>query len=77
MFWSPSAQSGNMGLWTKDLKIRSNLQQPQINKMLKALEQRKLIKALKSVASSNRKVYMLYELEVRAPSPPSSNPFTQ
>jgi hypothetical protein len=75
------------GIWTKDLKIRSNLQQPQarhawlparsaharsltrlcvarqINKCLKSLEQRKLIKAVKSVASSNRKVYMLYELE--------------
>lgn len=35
----------------------------QINKCLKALEQRKLIKAVKSVASSNRKVYMLFELE--------------
>ena len=70
------------GIWTKDLKIRSNLQQPQarpvraqqrarfahisapqINKCLKSLEQRKLIKAVKSVASSNRKVYMLFELE--------------
>lgn len=56
-------QSGNMGLWTKDLKTRSNLQQPQINKILKVLESRKLIKAVKSVASSNRKVYMLFELE--------------
>ena len=36
---------------------------PQINKCLKLLEQRKLIKAVKSVASSNRKVYMLFELE--------------
>ena len=36
---------------------------PQINKCLKSLEQRKLIKAVKSVASSNRKVYMLFELE--------------
>ena len=35
----------------------------QINKCLKSLEQRKLIKAVKSVASSNRKVYMLFELE--------------
>ena len=51
------------GIWTKDLKIRSNLQQPQINKCLKSLEGRKLIKAVKSVASSNRKVYMLFELE--------------
>ena len=35
----------------------------QINKCLKALEQRKLVKAVKSVANGNRKVYMLFELE--------------
>ena len=36
---------------------------PQINKCLKALEHRKLVKAVKSVANGNRKVYMLFELE--------------
>ena len=35
----------------------------QINKCLKSLEQRKLVKAVKSVANGNRKVYMLFELE--------------
>jgi len=35
----------------------------QINKCLKALEHRKLVKAVKSVANGNRKVYMLTELE--------------
>eukprot|EP00976_Prorocentrum_cordatum_P114481 1195854-Prorocentrum_minimum.AAC.7 len=34
-----------------------------MSKVLKTLEMRKLIKAVKSVASKNRKVYMLYELE--------------
>lgn len=33
------------GLWTKDMKTRTNLQQPQITKILKQLESRKLIKA--------------------------------
>lgn len=56
-------QSGTMGIWTKDMKMKSNLQQPQITKILKTLEGRKLIKAVKSVASKNRKVYMLFELE--------------
>eukprot|EP00245_Coleochaete_scutata_P005802 TRINITY_DN19670_c0_g1_i1.p1 TRINITY_DN19670_c0_g1~~TRINITY_DN19670_c0_g1_i1.p1 ORF type:complete len:316 (-),score=71.55 TRINITY_DN19670_c0_g1_i1:238-1098(-) len=56
-------QSGNMGIWTRDLKMKSNLQQPQITKILKTLESRKLVKAVKSVVSKNRKVYMLYELE--------------
>jgi len=51
------------GIWTKDLKARSNLMQPTVTKCLKALEARQLVKAVKSVASSNRKVYMLFELE--------------
>ena len=56
-------QSGNTGMWTKDMKFHSNLQQPQITKILKTLESRKLIKSVKSVTGGNRKVYMLYELE--------------
>merc|ERR1712150_30103 len=56
-------QSGNTGMWTKDMKFHSNLQQPQITKILKALEGRKLVKSVKSVTGGNRKVYMLYELE--------------
>mmetsp|Transcript_19379 Transcript_19379/g.42417 ORF Transcript_19379/g.42417 Transcript_19379/m.42417 type:complete len:291 (-) Transcript_19379:377-1249(-) len=51
------------GIWTKDLRNKSNLSQVQMSKVLKILEMRKLIKAVKSVASKNRKVYMLYELE--------------
>lgn len=51
-------QAGNMGVWTKDLKLRSNLQQPAIAKCLKALEARKLVKAVKSVAS--RRGYARY-----------------
>jgi len=58
--------SQNMGIWTRDLKIRSNLQQPQVVKILKVLESRKLIKSIKAVANKNRKVYMVYELEPSA-----------
>lgn len=56
-------KEGNMGLWTRDLKFRSNLQQTTINKILKLLTSRKLIKAVKSIIGRNRKVYMLYDLE--------------
>jgi DNA-directed RNA polymerase III subunit RPC6 len=55
--------SGNSGIWTKELKQKSNLPQTQISKIFKTLEARKLIKAVKHVAQQNRKVYMLYELE--------------
>ncbi|CAI5520297.1 unnamed protein product, partial [Closterium sp. Naga37s-1] len=51
------------GIWTRDMKTRTNLQQPQITKIIKTLEGRKLIKAVKSVNNKSRKLYMLYELE--------------
>lgn len=55
--------SGNMGIWTRDMKTRTNLAQPKINKILKTLEERNLVKSVKSVQNSSRKVYMLAELE--------------
>ena len=36
--------------------------QHQLNKVLKRLESRRLIKAVKSVAQKNKKMYMLYEI---------------
>lgn len=38
-----------VGMWTADLKKRTNLQQPQVNKALKNLESRSLVKAVKTV----------------------------
>lgn len=35
----------------------------QLNKVLKSLETKKLIKAVKSVSASKKKVYMLFDLE--------------
>lgn len=54
--------AANQGIWTADLKRRTNLQQPQINKALKNLEGRSLVKAVKTVTNKNRKVYMLFDL---------------
>lgn len=54
--------SGNMGIWTKDMKRETNLQQPQVNKALKNLEARGLIKGVKCVSNQAKKVYMLAEL---------------
>jgi DNA-directed RNA polymerase III subunit RPC6 len=51
------------GIWTKDLRMRTNLAQPQVTKMLRTLEARALVKSVKSVSNPNRKVYMLAELE--------------
>jgi hypothetical protein len=55
--------SGNVGIWTKELRARTNLQQPAVARMLKALEGRGLVKSVRSVANGSRKVYMLRGLE--------------
>ncbi|KAI8460255.1 RNA polymerase Rpc34 subunit-domain-containing protein [Phakopsora pachyrhizi] len=55
--------SGNTGIWTKTLKMRTNLHQTNINKALKSLENKNLIKAVKSVKFPTRKIYMLFELQ--------------
>jgi len=58
--------AGNMGVWTKTLKTQTKLQVTALNKALKRLEGKKLIKSVKSVTYKNRKIYMLYDL---VPSP--------
>ncbi|KAH3856902.1 DNA-directed RNA polymerase III subunit RPC6-like [Dreissena polymorpha] len=55
--------AGNKGIWIRDIRFKSNLLLTQVNKILKNLESKKLIKAVKSVAASKKKVYMLYNLE--------------
>ncbi|XP_068084229.1 DNA-directed RNA polymerase III subunit RPC6 isoform X2 [Anabrus simplex] len=56
-------EAGNMGIWIRDIRNKSNLIPTQLNKIIKVLENKKLIKAVKSVAASKKKVYMLYNLE--------------
>ncbi|XP_013184560.1 DNA-directed RNA polymerase III subunit RPC6 isoform X1 [Amyelois transitella] len=56
-------EAGNKGIWIRDIRVRSNLANTQLNKVLKSLESKKLIKAVKCVNASKKKVYMLYNLE--------------
>lgn len=56
-------KSANRGIWTRDIKMITNIQQQILTKTLKTLEQRNLIKSVRSVASKSKKLYMLYELE--------------
>ncbi|XP_074655052.1 DNA-directed RNA polymerase III subunit RPC6-like [Tubulanus polymorphus] len=56
-------EAGNKGIWIRDIRYKSNLLLTQVNKILKSLESKKLIKAVKSVAASKKKVYMLYNVE--------------
>jgi len=52
------------GIWTKLIKSRAG---PAANrtfpKILKSLEQKKLIKSFKSISMKNKRLYILYELE--------------
>ena len=49
------------GIWTRDIKIATNIPQHSLTKTLKILEQRSLIKAVRSVVSKSKKLYMLYD----------------
>jgi len=56
-------EAGTRGIWVRDIRTQSNLAQAQLNKVLKNLESRKLVKSIKSVGAAKKKIYMLYELE--------------
>lgn len=56
--------TSNTGAWTRDLKNRTNLTQPQLTKILKNLETRQLIKSVKTVgAAATKKVWMDADLQ--------------
>lgn len=55
-------EGGNKGVWIRDIRVKSNLIMTQLNKILKNLENKKLIKAVKSVTGTRKKVYMLYNM---------------
>ncbi|KAK0498527.1 RNA polymerase Rpc34 [Armillaria luteobubalina] len=55
--------SQNEGIWTKHLKAKTNLHQTIIDRCLKTLTQKKLIKRVPSVQYATRKIYMLEGVE--------------
>ncbi|KAJ1966041.1 34-kDa subunit of RNA polymerase III (C) [Dipsacomyces acuminosporus] len=54
--------SGNEGIWVRTLKQKTNLLQGVITRCLKGLEQKALIKSIKSVKHPTRKLYMLINI---------------
>lgn len=54
--------SGNKGIWTRELRLRTSIKQQRLTKILGLLESRKLVKPVKAVTAKNKKVYMLYDL---------------
>ena len=55
-------EAKNKGIWTRDIKNKSNLNQTTLNKVIKALEGKKLIKAVTSVSVSFIIFIMKYEM---------------
>jgi DNA-directed RNA polymerase III subunit RPC6 len=56
-------ESGNKGIWIRDISIKTNVKSTALNKALKSLESKKLIKSVQSVNANKKKVYMLFDLE--------------
>jgi DNA-directed RNA polymerase III subunit RPC6 len=56
-------QAANRGVWVKDLRFQSNMTAPRLQKVLKALEGRSLVKTVKGTASATKKIYMLFNLQ--------------
>ena len=55
-------KAGNMGIWTRDIKLRTNLQNNTLTKILKSLEGKNLVKSVNSFQGKNKKLYMLFGL---------------
>ena len=62
MVYQTIEKAGNMGSWTKEIRVQTNIQQNMLTKILKALETRRLIKQVKSVAAKSKKIYMVYDV---------------
>jgi DNA-directed RNA polymerase III subunit RPC6 len=62
MVYQVIEKAGNMGIWTKDVRNQTNIQQQALSKIFKALETRRLIKPVKSVTAKSKKLYMVYNL---------------
>lgn len=50
------------GIWKQDIRYATNIQQQNLDKILKLLEQKLLIKTVRSIGSKTKKLYMLYDV---------------
>ena len=56
-------RAGNTGVWLRDIKAATSLQQQTLNKALRVLETQKMVKTVKSVQQKTRKLYMAFDLQ--------------
>lgn len=62
LVYSLVEESGQLGVWIRDIRERSGLNDTQLKRILKSLEGRKLVKSIKAVGTT-RKSYILYGIE--------------
>lgn len=53
--------AGNKGIWIRNIRRESNLNTTHLNKVLKSLETKKFIKAVKSVTKTSRAVQSIVQ----------------
>lgn len=63
LIYSIIKESGNKGIWTRDISTKTNIKTKALNEVLKNLESKKIIKSVQQVNASKKKIYMLYNLE--------------
>jgi len=56
-------KSGSDGMLSKDLRVRTGVRAPQLTKVLKTLETRRLVQRVKSIKAKNQILYMLANIE--------------
>lgn len=56
-------EHGTQGIWAREIRSKSNLHLNTVEKVLRKLESKKLIKSFNSVAAPKKKTYLLYDLE--------------
>ncbi|KAI9061468.1 RNA polymerase Rpc34 [Trametes sanguinea] len=55
--------AGNQGIWTKHIKAQTQLHQTVVDKCLKSLTQKQLVKTVPDVRHPTRKIYMLVNVQ--------------
>lgn len=55
-------EAGSKGIWTKEMRNKSGLNQSALTKVLKAMESKKMIKSVTSVQAAKKKMYLLYDV---------------
>ncbi|KAF2090926.1 RNA polymerase Rpc34 [Saccharata proteae CBS 121410] len=63
LIYSHIASTAEAGMWTRTIRAKTNFHQSVINKALKSLESKRLVKAIQSVKTPGRKIYMLAHLQ--------------